>query len=72
MILENAKPRLNEAIEKANSTNQKQEVTYTYSELLTHDTISAVFDWLFREHVDFETRHDEYRFVVIICPKSNV
>ena len=71
MILENAKPRLKEAIEKANSTKQKQEVTFIYNELLTHDTISAVFDWLFRSCVDFGTRYDEYRFVIIVCPKNN-
>lgn len=71
MILENAKPRLNEAIEKANSTKEKQEVTFIYNELLTSDTIISVFEWLFREGVDFGTRHDEYRFVMIIYPKNN-
>lgn len=71
MILENAKPRLSKAIEKANSTKEKQEVTFIYNELLTHDTITAVFDWLFRSGVDFGTRHDEYRFVIIVCPKNN-
>ncbi len=69
MILKNAKPRLNEAIEKVISTKEKQEVTFIYNELLSHDTISSVFDWLFRENVDFQTRHDEYRFVIIVHPK---
>jgi hypothetical protein len=69
MILENAKPRLSEAIEKANSTKEKQEATFIYNELLTHDTITAVFDWLFRSSVEFGTRYDEYRFVVIVFPK---
>ena len=72
MILENTKPRLMAAIEKANSTNEEQEVTFIYNELLTHDTISSVFDWLFKGGVDFGTRHDEYRFVVIIYPKNYI
>ncbi len=71
MILENAKPRLIEAIEKAKTTKKEQEVTFIYNELLNYDTISSVFDWLFRQSVDFETRHDEYRFVVIVKPKKN-
>lgn len=70
MILENAKPRLNEAIVKANLSNKKQEVTFIYNEMLTSDTISSVFFWLFKESVAFETRHDDYRFVVIIHPKN--
>lgn len=70
MILENAKPRLDEAIEKANLTKENQEVTFIYNELLTHDTITAVFDWLFRKGIDFGTRHDEYRFIIIIFTKK--
>jgi hypothetical protein len=70
MILENAKPRLNEAIDKANSTKEIQEVTFIYNELLTYDTITSVFDWIFRQNVDFGTRHDEYRFVILIHPKN--
>lgn len=70
MILDNAKPRLEGAIEKANSENIEQEVKFIYNEMLTHDTISSVFDWLFRKSIDFRTRHDEYRFVVIIYPKK--
>ncbi len=69
MILDNAKPRLIEAIEKAATTKEKQEVNFIYNELLNYDTISSVFDWLFRQSVDFETRRDEYRYVVIIKPK---
>ena len=71
MILENAKPRLNDAIELANQSKKEQEVTFIYNELLTHDTVTAVFDWLFRQSVDFKTRHDEYRFVIIVYPKHN-
>ncbi len=70
MILDNAKPRLVEAIEKAKATKEEQEVTFIYNELLNYDTISSVFDWVFRQGVDFETRHDEYRFVVIIKPET--
>jgi hypothetical protein len=69
MILNNAKPRLNEAIENANKTKQPQEVTFIYNELLTYDTITLVFEWLFKQSIDFMTRHDEYRFVLIIQPK---
>ena len=69
MILENAKPRLNEAIEKANSTKEQQEVTFIYNELLNYDTITSVFDWLFRSGIDFGTRRDEYRFVIIVYPE---
>ena len=71
MILENAKPRLNEAIEKANSTKQEQETTFIYNEMLTNDTVMSVFEWLFRSSVDFRTRHDEYRFVIIVYPQNN-
>ena len=70
MILSNAKVRLNDAIEKANSTNEEQSVSFLYNELLTYDTITSVFDWLFREAVDFETRRCEYRFLIIIKPKK--
>ena len=69
MILDNAIPRLQEAIDLANSSKEKQEVSFIYNEMLTHDTISTVFMWLFRCSTDFETRHDEFRFVVIIHPK---
>jgi len=72
MILENAKPRLNEAIDKANSEKEKQEVTFLYAELLTNDTITSVFDWLFRESVDFKTRHDEARFVIVVYPYKTI
>lgn len=70
MILDNAKPRLKEAIEKANSSKENQEVLFIYNELLSYDTIMSVFEWLFRDGVDFGTRHDEYRFVIIINPKK--
>lgn len=70
MILENTKPRLREVIEEANLTGEKQEVTFIYNELLTHDTIISVFEWLFRESIDFGTRNEEYRFVLIINPKN--
>lgn len=71
MILKNAQPRLNEAFDKANETKESQEVTFIYNEMLTHDTIFSVFEWLFRQGIDFTTRHDEYRFVLIIQPKKD-
>jgi len=70
MILENAKPRLLEAMALANCTQTNQEVTFIYNELHTHDTIGAVFMWIVEHFHDFTTRHDEYRFVVIIHPKK--
>jgi hypothetical protein len=69
MILENAKPRILEAMELANCTQEKQEVKFIYNELKTHDTIGAVFMWILQQFHDFTTRHDEYQFVVIIHPK---
>jgi len=42
---------------------------FIYNELLTHDTINSVFAWLFKEGVDFGTKREEYRFVIIIYPK---
>jgi hypothetical protein len=68
MILDNAKPRLEDAVFKANVTKRPQDVAFIYNELLTHDTIISVFDWLFKEGVDFATRRDEFRFVVIVQP----
>ena len=70
MILENAIPRLEAAIKEADSTKEPTGVAFLYNEVLTHDTITSVFDWLFRKSTDFSTRHDEYRFVVIIHPKK--
>lgn len=70
MILENATPRLIEAIEKANTSGESQEVKFIYQELLNYDKIYSVFEWIFKQSVDFTTRHDEYRFVIIIHPKK--
>ena len=70
MILHNAIPRLTEAIKAAKTTEKTQEVNFIYNELLTCDTITSVFNWLFRNSIDFATRHDEFRFVVLIYPKK--
>ena len=70
MILDNAKPKLEEAIALTTLTGQSQEVKFIYNELVTYDTITSVFNWLFREGIDFTTKREEYRFVVIIHPKS--
>lgn len=69
MIIDNTIPRLQEDINLTNSTKEKQPVSFIYNEMLTHDTISAVFMWLFKCSTDFETKHDESKFVVIIHPK---
>ncbi len=71
MIIENAKHRINEAFGKADLSNTEQELIYIYNELLNYDTITSVFDYIFRKGYDFKTRHDEYRFVVIVYPKKN-
>ena len=71
MVLENAKPSLKVAITNANTINIEQEVKFIYNELLTLDTISSVFDWLFREKVEFRTRYDEMRFVIVIYAKRD-
>ena len=71
MILNNAIPRLEQAIEIATETKKEQQVRFLYNELLTHDTISSVFNYIFKKGIDFETRHEEYRFVVIIKPKTH-
>ena len=70
MILQNATPRLQNAFEKANATKEPQEVAFIYNELRTNDTIVAVFVWLFNECITFAVRYDEYRFIIIIQPKS--
>ena len=71
MILENAKPKLDEAIEKANLLKESQEIKFIYNELLTGDTIHSVFDYLFRNSINFATRNEEYRFVIIVTPQDN-
>lgn len=70
MIFENAKPRMERVIEKANNTKENQEVTFIYNELMTKDSANPIFEFLFSQGIDFATRHGEYRFVVIIFPKS--
>jgi len=70
MILNNAIPRLTEAINKTILTSRKQKVKFIYNELLTGDTINSVFNWIFRKGYDFTTNHDEYRFEITILPKQ--
>lgn len=70
MILENAKPRLVEAYDKAQKTGVPQEVKFIYNEILNYEEISPVFKWLFKEGMDFTTRRDEYRYVLIMNPKA--
>ena len=69
MILKNAQPRLIEAMKLANQKNEKQTVTFLYNELLTSDTISSVFDWIFKRGYDFTTNRAEYRYEITIHPK---
>jgi hypothetical protein len=70
MILDNAKPRLLDAMQLANYTKENQEVRFIYNELGTHDTVGAVFMWILQQGHDFSTRSDEWRFVIIIHPKK--
>ncbi len=70
MILDNAKPRLQEAMDEADKTKLPQEVKFIYNELHTIDTITSVFEWIYKQGRDFATRRDEYRYVIIIQPKT--
>lgn len=69
MILRNATPRLMEAFNKATETKESQEVKFIYNELNNYDTIVAVFEWLYKQSIEFTTKYEEYRFVLIIHPK---
>lgn len=69
MILENALPRLKEAHDLALKTKTPQRVTFIYNELPTYDTIESVFGWLYKQAIEFGIKYEEYRFVIIICPK---
>ena len=71
MILENAIPRLEKAIELSISEKQPKEVAFLYHELRTIDTISSVFNWIYEKGVDFQTRRDDSRFVIIVNPLYN-
>lgn len=71
MIFENAKPRLDDAIKLANSSKESQEVKFIYNELCDKEAMGPAFNYLFWEGVDYTTRHDEYRFVLIIHPKHD-
>jgi len=71
MILNNAIPRLSEAMRLTEESKQDQEVPFIYNELLTYDTIGAVCLWIIRQGYEFTTRQDEYRFVIIIHPKKH-
>lgn len=68
MILENLKPRLLETLIKATETNTPVEMPLIYNELLTHDKIYSVFEFMFNVGMDFETRKDEFRYVIIVKP----
>ncbi len=70
MRLNNAKPRLIEAFQKATTTRQPVEVTFIYNELLSYDKITSVFAWLFKESIEFQTRYKEFRFVIVIHPAN--
>lgn len=70
MILKNALPRIEEAIEKANTTKVEQEVTFMYHELMTYDTVISLFEWLFRKSIPFKSSYNEHRYVITILPKT--
>lgn len=71
MILKNVQPRIELAMKKADESKEKVEIPLMYQELLTYDTIISVFEFIFKQSYDFTTRHDEFRFVIIIHPKNN-
>ena len=71
MILENSLPRIKDYIELANHKDEPQDVTFVYQEMNTHDTIHSVFKWLFNNNIEFSTRYDQMRFVVVVHPKRD-
>lgn len=70
MIFENLKPRLDEAMAEADTVKKPQEVKLIYNELIGKDCMNPAFEYLFGNSRDFETRRDEYRFVLVILPKK--
>ncbi len=62
-------PKLEEAINKANETQECQDVRFLHNELKTHDQIYFVFGWLFDKEVDFETKRTKDRFIISIKPQ---
>jgi len=70
MIFNNLKPRLDEAMKAAKVTGEGKEVKLIYNEIDYPSAMNEAFEYLFTHGQDFETRHDEYRFVLIIKPKN--
>lgn len=71
IYLENAQPRITEAIENAEKKKEIQEVKFIYNELNHCSSFNSVFEYLLKENVNFGIRHDEYRFVLLIFPKKS-
>ena len=65
-------PRLEALITKANETKEPQEERFLNQELKSYDKIYSVFNWLFDNGVDFETKRTKDRFIVIIKPKTEL
>ena len=71
MILKNALPRIEEAIEEVNKTGVEKDVTFMYHELMTYDTVISLFEWLFKKSIPFKSSYTEHRYVITILPKTN-
>jgi len=62
----NATPRIEEAIDLVKKTGISQEVNFLYNEMNNENSFNEVFEYLLKNTINFEIRHDEYRFVLII------
>ena len=69
MQMQHAIPKLEALIVKANETQEPQEERFLNQELKSYDKIYSVFNWLFDNGVDFETKRTKDRFIVLIKPK---
>ena len=72
MQMQHAIPKLEALIVKANETQEPQEERFLNQELKSYDKIYSVFNWLFDNGVDFETKRTKDRFIVIIKPKAEL
>ncbi len=71
MIFENLQPRIDDAILSADKTGEPVEVKLIYNEIGYRHAMNDAFEYLFWKSRPFQTRYDEYRFVLIILPENN-
>ena len=70
MIFENLQPRIDDAIKEADLTKEPKEVKLIYNEIGYDWAMNPAFEYLFSKSIEFATRYDETRFVLIILPKK--